>query len=558
MTSPLTFVESPTLLNDLRGGLDSRKSKKLGTFSCMSLIVNKMIGTGIFSTPAIIFQYCQGNVGLYLILWLIGAIVIFSGMVIFLEYALNLPFTNGGEKNYLLRAFRNPKGLMGCAYSFQMVLLGFSSGNAFAFGKYIVFAVEGHDSSDNDWIVKLVGVLCITFCIVLHIKFPNHGTSLFNILGLFKIIILVLIIAIGFLVFMNLIKLPNEVNNFKRLSETTFKTDINYYSISVALLEIIYSFKGWENANYVLLEISDPYHVLTIAAPAAVLITTVLYFLVIISYLIVIPKQELLDSGILVAGVFFNKIFGESTTSKILPILISLSNLGNVMVVSFAHAYVNQELARNNYLPFSEYFQDINHSLLLHWFITVVVMAVPPSSEIYEFVINLFIYPGTWINLLLTLGLIYLQLNKRTENWGKFNTSNASQAPISDSIDNVNGENTSWSQADDESYTEFDSLISIENNESLNSVKFASPTICIIIFLISNMFLAMFPFIPPPSDSLAGQLKIPFWCFPVVGTSTLLLGVVWFYGRRWINRWRYEKYSTGEPNIKYEEEYNSK
>ena len=38
---------------------------KLGTLSCISLIVNKIIGTGIFLNPSPIFQYLNGNVGLF-------------------------------------------------------------------------------------------------------------------------------------------------------------------------------------------------------------------------------------------------------------------------------------------------------------------------------------------------------------------------------------------------------------------------------------------------------------------------------------------------------------
>lgn len=532
--------------------LERRKYHKLGTLSCMSLIVNKMIGTGIFLTPAIIFQYCQGNVGLYLFLWLLGGIIIFSGLVIFLEFALNLPFTNGGEKNYLLRVFRKPKGLIGCVYAFQMVILGFSSGNAFAFGKYVLFAVNGEEAAGEEWNVKIIGVLCISFCVFLHIKFPNQGTSLFNLLGVFKILILILIISIGLLVSIDLIKLPTPADNFTNIFESSNKGSNNYYSISVALLEIIYSFKGWENANYVLLEVSDPYHVLTIAAPSAVLVTTMLYFLVIIAYLIVIPKDELLNSGVLVAGIFFNKIFGESITSRILPILISSSNLGNVMVVSFAHAHVNQELAKKNYLPFSKYFEDINHSLLLHWFITVVIMVAPPSSEIYEFVVNLYIYPGTWVNLLITIGIIYLQLNSKKENWGKYNIRRSIYSQNSSSNNSIYEDNENLLlQYNDDSYTEFDSLLSIENNEPS---KFSTPVVCTVIFLLSNIFLAVFPFVPPPSTSHY-QLIIPYWCFPAVGTSVLLLGAFWFYARKWYCNWTYEHYGTGSPIVKYEDDY---
>lgn len=503
-----------------------------------------MLGTGLFSTPSLIFRLTNGNVPLYFSLWIVGAIVVFSGLIIYLEFALNLPFKNGGEKNYLLKVFKNPKGLAGCVYAFQMVLLGFSSGNSFAFGKYTYFALTGNQDLDNESYSKLIGVGCISFCIWLHIKFPNQGTSLFNFLGIVKILILVLIILLGALVGLGLI----SINDSDLSITPSLKNENGMYSISVALLEIIYSFKGWENANYVLSEIDDPYHVLTIAAPLAVGIVTILYFLVIISYLVVIPKTELLDSGVLVAGIFFNKIFGEGLTSKLLPFLIALSTLGNVMVVSFAHSYVNQELLKSNYIPFSKYFQNINHSLLLHWAITILVMVVPPLAEIYEFVVNLYIYPGTWINLFITIGLIYLRLNRKREQWGKYNPKfnlGSLTGTDTEQLDSI------YPLNDDESvYTEFDSLISSEN--PVEGKIISAPYICIFIFLIANLFLALFPFVPPVSPS---KLSIPYWLFPVVGTSVLLFGGFFFYTRKWLNSFTYEKWNIGEPDIKYEEDH---
>lgn len=491
---------------------------------------------------------------MFLSLWLLGAIIVFSGLIIYLEFALNLPFKNGGEKNYLNRVFRKPRGLAGCIYAFQMVLLGFSSGNSFAFGKYVWFALTGIETNENDRVPKFIGVCCISFCIWLHIKFPNHGTSLFNFLGLLKIFILFLIITIGGLVAIGFIRLPKTIPTII----PTASSFNDSYSISVALLEIVYSFKGWENANYVLLEISDPYNVLTVAAPLAVLIVTVLYFFVIISYLIVIPKHELLNSGVLVAGVFFNKIFGENITSKILPFFIALSTLGNVMVVSFAHSYVNQDLARNNYLPFSKYFQKLNHSLLLHWFISVIVLIAPPSSEIYEFVVNLYIYPGTWINIAITSGLIYLRLNKKFEKWGEFKTSSGfdNERQPEDAQELNDESDATIVNTSNESYTEFDSLLSIENQSSKSNESnrkiISAPWVCIMIFLLANLFLALFPFIPPPVSSTH---SIPYWCFPVVGTGALILGALFFFTRPWINRFTYEYFNIGQTDIKYEDDY---
>lgn len=468
---------------------------KLNGLSAMSLIVNKMIGTGIFSTPSIIFQYCQGNVGLYLLLWIIGSIVIGCGILIYLEYALNLPIQNGGEKNYLQRVFN--KRLIGLVYSFQIVLLGFSSGNSYAFGEYILYAIQGDIINDgsshiNQTYVKLIGCGCITLVSYLHI-FQNHQSNfLFVFLGVTKVLILGLIILCGAMAYLNIIplnsELPDNFSNLFRVTQETSRPD--YYSISVALLEIIYSFKGWENANYVLSETKNPYKVLTRSAPLAVLVTTGLYFAMILSYLVVIPKDEIMSSGVLIAGIFFNKIFGSNITSRILPLFIAISNFGNVLVVSYAHAVVNKELALENLIPGSRIFRRFKYAILLHWLVTVVVLVVPPSTEIYEFIVNLYIYPGTWINILLTLGLVYLKVTDK-----------------------------SWNNANN--LEESSPLL----NSGPKRTIFATPYTLILIFLAANLFMAIFPFIPPPAYTLI----IPFWCFPVIGTGVLLLGVVYYY-----------------------------
>lgn len=477
--------------------------------------------------------------------------MIFCGLIIYLEFALNLPFKNGGEKNYLLRVFSTPKGLMGCIYSFSIVLLGFSSGNSYTFGKYMIFAFLGQDIQDDvdDAYAKFIGVVCISACIFLHWKYPNRGTQLFNMLGVFKILILVLIILIGALVAVGLITV-DPTDNFTHLWKSYNHQSLNLYNVSVALLQVIYSFKGWENANYVLNEVSDPYHVLTIAAPAAVFLTTVLYFLVVLAYLIVIPKQELLSSGVLCAGIFFNKIFGKSITSRLLPIMISLSNLGNVMVVSFAHSLVNQELAANNYIPFSKYFENFKNSLLLHWVVTVVVLVAPPSKEIYEFIVNLYIYPGTWINVFLTAGLIYLKMNRKREYWGEYNPIDHTTELEDDELTLDTRSYNSYSSNDDESVR--NRLVHVTTlGSSITPCQFnrkiEAPYICIFIFLIANVFLALFPFIPPVN---ASDLAIPFWVFPVIGTGVLILGAIFFYARPYIDKW-----SGSIESIRYEDDY---
>ncbi len=59
------------------------------------------------------------------------------------------------------------------------------------------------------------------------------------------------------------------------------------------------------------------------------------------------------NSEVIVAGVFFRNIFGNTPESRPLPAFVALSNTGNVVAISFAHSRVNQELAKEGLLPWS-------------------------------------------------------------------------------------------------------------------------------------------------------------------------------------------------------------
>ncbi|KAJ2997362.1 hypothetical protein NUW58_g679 [Xylaria curta] len=69
---------------------DYDESQKIGVTGATFLILNKMIGTGIFSTPSSIFA-ATGSVGVSLFLWVIGGILTFAGLSVWLEFGLAIP-----------------------------------------------------------------------------------------------------------------------------------------------------------------------------------------------------------------------------------------------------------------------------------------------------------------------------------------------------------------------------------------------------------------------------------------------------------------------------------
>lgn len=242
----------------------------------------------------------------------------------------------------------------------QMVLLGFSSGNALAFGRYVLYASNGNFTADG-WKARGIGVACITFAILLHSFLPKWGIRLVNVLGIFKVVILLFIVFSGFAALAGHRKVPDPGNfrNSFKIEATRDYGGQGVYGYANALLSIVYSYKGWENANYVLSELKEPRKTLLIAAPLAVLGSTVLYVLANVAYFAAIPKDEMATSEVLVAAIFFRNVFGGNAGTRVLPVFVALSNLGNVLAVSFAHARLNMEFGKEGLLPWSRFWASV-------------------------------------------------------------------------------------------------------------------------------------------------------------------------------------------------------
>lgn len=307
----------------------------------------------VFSTPSAIFA-ATGSVGISLMLWLIGGLLASFGMSVFLEFGLAIP-RSGGEKVYLERVYRHPKYLATCVLAAQMILLGFSAGNALAFGRYVLFA-SGSKSPDG-WIARGIAVACVSFSVLMHSLLPKWGIRLFSVLGIFKVIVLLVIVCSGFaaLAGQGRKKNPRNFENAFAIEHGDGYGGGGAYAYANALLNVVYSYKGWENANYVVGELKRPRKTLAVAAPLAVGVVTILYMLANVAYFAVIPKATLAKSDVLVAGLFFRKMFGDSAAANVLPIFVALSNLGNVLAVSFAHSRVIQELGKEGLLPWSRF-----------------------------------------------------------------------------------------------------------------------------------------------------------------------------------------------------------
>jgi amino acid transporter len=272
-------------------------------------------------------------------------------MSTWLEFGLAIP-RSGGEKNYFERVYQKPKYLMTCVLMAHMIVLGFSAGNNLAFGQYMLY-VAGYPETDG-WAARAIGVGSLTFAVLVHSLVPKCSLPLINTIGVTKVLILAFIVFSGFAALAGHRRIEdpgNFTNTFAVMPGSG-----GAYGIATAMLKILFSYQGWENANYVLGEIRNPTRTLRIAAPIALGSVTVFYVLANVAYFAAIPKVDLAKAEAIVAGIFFRNMYGELAGAKILPCFVALSNIGNVLADTFAQSRLIHEIAKSGLLPCSQFF----------------------------------------------------------------------------------------------------------------------------------------------------------------------------------------------------------
>ncbi|KAK4706086.1 replication factor C subunit 2/4, partial [Phenoliferia sp. Uapishka_3] len=315
--------------------------------------VNQMIGTGVFATGGTLLK-SLGSPGLVLVFWLIGMLIAFAGLAVYMELSSQFPNRAGAEVVYLEQAYRKPRYFFPAAFACLSVLLSFSSSNAIVLATYLLLT---------------------------------------NLLGVIKTVTLIFIVITGFVVLGGHTRVENPRANFHHAFEGSTSSG---NAIANAIVKLNFSFAGYNNAMNVMNEVKDPVKTLRWAAPASLSLVSVLYILANVAYLAAVPKDEIKSSGTLVAALFFSKVFGESAGSRVLPALVSLSAFGNLIAVLVGQSRVVREIGRQGVLPWPELWTSSYPfgtpllPLFVKWLLTVIagdrtcVSAPPPLSTIYK------------------------------------------------------------------------------------------------------------------------------------------------------------------------------
>ncbi|KAI2782095.1 amino acid permease-domain-containing protein [Daldinia loculata] len=384
--------------------------------SAYIIAISRVIGSGIFAVPGVILS-SVGSVGLSLSIWILGAVVVACGLTVSLEYGCMLP-RSGGDKVYLEFTYPWPRFFASTMVAVQAVLLGFTASNCVIFSQYVhfVFDVEARDFSR-----KALAVGLLTVITIIHGVWYRVGIRIQNFLGWIKVglVVFMVLSALYVVVFRpeqedaNL--RPKKIQSWEGLWEGS---DWNLGTLATSLFKVFYSYAGLSNLNNVMNEVKDPVRTLKSVSLTALVTACLLYLLANLAYFAVVPIEDIKESGQLVAALFFERTFGPNIGKRFLPLAVALSAAGNVMVVTFSTARLNQEVARAGFLPFSRYLSSSKPfnaplgGLIVHWIPSVLVIILPPSSEVYSFILEVEGYPGQVFALATSIGLIWLRYKR--------------------------------------------------------------------------------------------------------------------------------------------------
>jgi len=334
-----TLLEDRKIDNDVLPET-STTGRTLGWGSAYVLVMSRVIGTGIFAMPGTIVQ-TVGSPGLALVLWVVGSLVAWAGLVIDIEYGCMLP-RSGGSKVYLEYTYRRPRFLASTLVAVQAVLLGFSATNCIVFAKYTLFAA-GQQPGDLNTKILALGLL--TWITIVHSCFYRTGIVIQNLLGWLKIGLVIFMILAGLFVVLFRPQLSSgaSTGTGQASKSLVYASDDLWggsnwglNNLSTSFFKVLYSYAGLNNVNNVLNEVKNPVRTLKSVGPIALATACVMYLLVNVAYLAVVPLEEIKQTRELIAALFFEKLFGPGVGDKLLPLAIALSAVGNVMVVTFS------------------------------------------------------------------------------------------------------------------------------------------------------------------------------------------------------------------------------
>ena len=297
----------------------------------VAITVGIVVGAGIFRTPSLVAANVSSE-SAALLIWLAGGLVTLVGALCYAELATTYPHP-GGDYHYLTRAYGRPLAFLYAWSRIAVVQTGSVALLSFAVGDYASQLVSLGPYSSAIYAALVVVVLT-----ALNVAGVRQGSRTQNWLTVVEVLSLVLIIVAG---------LAFAVSDAPPTAPSAppAMTSAPVSSLGLALVFVLLTYGGWNEAVYVSAEVEKPRRNIPRALLLSIAIITALYLLVNWAFLRGLGLEGLAASEAAAADLM-RRAVGDGG-ARIVSLLIAISALTSANATIITGARTNYALGRD-------------------------------------------------------------------------------------------------------------------------------------------------------------------------------------------------------------------
>jgi APA family basic amino acid/polyamine antiporter len=245
--------------------------RALGPFDATMVVIGGIIGAGIFLSPGVVAKQLD-TPALVLGAWVAGGAIALAGAFSYAE--LGAIFPKAGGQYVYLRDGLHP--LMGFMYGWALLLVietGAIAAVAIIFASYALRIGGGPDAAKVPLAIGAIVLLSI-----INYLGVKPGSRVLNVFVVLKVAALAILVGAGFAA-------AGHPGWFTDARTSAGSGSSTLVAFGAALVPILFSYGGWQSANYVGEEIADPKRNLPRALIAGTLAVVAIYVTVNVVYL---------------------------------------------------------------------------------------------------------------------------------------------------------------------------------------------------------------------------------------------------------------------------------
>lgn len=321
---------STTLDPSAASARDGAPKPVLSRFDGVMIIVGVIIGGGIFTFPPLVAGI-TGSVEWMYGLWIAGALLALAGALCYAELATTFP-SAGGDYHFLTKAYGKDVSFFFAWARVLVITTGSIALLAFVFGDYMsrVLSLGTHSST----IYAVLVVAALTAVNILGLK---ESARTQNVMSSLLVLCMLTVIISGFIA-------PADTSAAAVQPHTPAATP-PMAAIATALLFVLFTFGGWNDAAYISSEVKGGNRAIVSVLVIAIGVVTLIYLLFVTAVLTGLGFDGLKATKAVGADVAQRALgtFGE----KFVGAVVALAALTSINATLIVTARINYSLGND-------------------------------------------------------------------------------------------------------------------------------------------------------------------------------------------------------------------